>query len=61
MDQAKCLHRRCVRLNIEVQNVLSLVSLGPREFFIIDRGTQWICSTKYLFLWQFFAGWEMWK
>ena len=26
---------------------------------IEHRGTQWICSTKYLFVWQFFAGWEI--
>ena len=25
------------------------------------RGTQWICSSKYLFLRQIFAGWEIWK
>ena len=25
------------------------------------RGTQWICSSKYLFFMQIFAGWEMWR
>ena len=25
------------------------------------RGTQWICSSKYLFFRQIFAGWEIWK
>ena len=28
---------------------------------LLYRGTQWICSSKYLFFMQIFAGWEMWK
>ena len=28
---------------------------------VVYRGTQWICSSKYLFFMQMFAGWEMWK
>ena len=27
----------------------------------IFRSTQWICSSKYLFFMQIFAGWEMWR
>ena len=47
----------------------SLVLIGCTSFnYWVDsfatyafRGTQWICSSKYLFLRHIFAGWEMWK
>ena len=31
------------------------------EYPTIDRGTQWICSSKYLFFSQISAGWEILK
>ena len=32
-----------------------------KKNLIYYRGTQWICSSKYLFFRHIFAGWEMWK
>ena len=31
------------------------------ESFCKLRGTQWICSSKYLFFRLIFAGWEIWE
>ena len=31
------------------------------ESFCEFRGTQWICSSKYLFFRRIFAGWEIWE
>ena len=39
-------------------NVLETVNSPLRKSL---RGTQWICSSKYLFFRHIFAGWEMWK
>ena len=42
--------RKCLNISDFTSSILT-----------VNRGTQWICSSKYLFFRHIFAGWEMWK
>ena len=35
--------------------------IQERTLYPLFRGSQWICSSKFLSFMQIFAGWEMWK
>ena len=60
----------CLRVRDFVQDRESLKRLFQEVDLVVMpsrtegfgfRGTQWICSSKYLFFRQIFAGWEIWK